>query len=486
MKPVCDVAAIRRAEERLMARLPDGALMQRASFGLAVQCANVIDRSVLPGSTVVILVGAGNNGGDALWAGSFLAGRGCRVDAMLLSDSVHAEGLAALQAAGGRVHHSLDTDLIVNADLVLDGIVGIGGSGPLRTPELVDLLRDCVGVVVAVDSPSGVDCDTGAADLAAAVPADVTVTFGALKPGLLIAPGKACVGELAFVDIGLELDDEPIAWVMEPIDVALRLPTPREFDYKYSRGVVGIAAGSARYLGAALLCTQAAAAADIGMVMFLDRNDGVAESVVTAMPTVVATTIDPIDNERADAWVVGPGLGDDVAALIAVLRTARSVVVDADAIRMCSRTEIKELLSDRADRGRITVMTPHDGEFAALGFSADSDRLSAAKQAAAELAVVMVLKGPGTIIAGPDGTTVIDTEGTSALSTAGSGDVLSGLIGALLAANQPASITDAVVDVGAAVFSHGRAGRVAAGSSATVNAMDLVGAIPEAIAGLRL
>ncbi|MDT4920704.1 MAG: ADP-dependent NAD(P)H-hydrate dehydratase / NAD(P)H-hydrate epimerase, partial [Pseudonocardiales bacterium] len=200
MKGVYTVEQVRAAEEALLARMPAGALMARAAQGLAVECAALLGR--VYGARVALLVGAGNNGGDALYAGADLARRGAAVRALLLDpDRAHAGGLAALQRAGGRVVPATSAQL-AGADLVVDGIVGIGGTGGLR-PAATELAAAAADLLtVAVDVASGVDADTGAVD-GAAVAADVTVTFGALKPGLLVGAGAAHTGELRLVDIGL-------------------------------------------------------------------------------------------------------------------------------------------------------------------------------------------------------------------------------------------------------------------------------------------
>ncbi|MEZ7158287.1 NAD(P)H-hydrate epimerase, partial [Streptomyces sp. MAD19A] len=205
MRTAYSVETVRAAERELMARSPEGALMQRAAAGLAAACADVLGR--VYGSRVVLLVGSGDNGGDALYAGARLARRGAGVRAVLLAPGrAHAGGLAALRRAGGSVVSDAGgaVGLVEQADLVVDGVVGIGGKGGLREAAvpLAEAARRGRGVVVAVDLPSGVDADTGEVR-GAAVRADVTVTFGAYKPGLLIDPGREYAGVVRFVDIGL-------------------------------------------------------------------------------------------------------------------------------------------------------------------------------------------------------------------------------------------------------------------------------------------
>ncbi|WP_043471333.1 NAD(P)H-hydrate epimerase, partial [Kitasatospora sp. MBT66] len=261
MRSAHSVDQVRAAEAELMARLPEGTLMQRAAAGLAVTCARLLTRrrGRVYGSRVVVLAGSGDNGGDALYAGAELARRGARVTAVLLAPGrAHGGGLAALRAAYGRVVVEQEVGLadFSCADLVLEGIVGIGGRGGLR-PEAEPYARAArTGVVVAVDVPSGVDADTGEV-AGAALRADVTVCFGTYKPGLLIDPGASYAGAVQLVGIGLELPPAGVV-ALQHADVAALLPVPGAESDKYRRGVVGVAAGSARYPGAALLAVAGA------------------------------------------------------------------------------------------------------------------------------------------------------------------------------------------------------------------------------------
>ena len=235
---------------------------------------------------MVLLVGSGNNGGDALVAGARLARRGVVVDAVLLSDGPYAPGLAALLGAGGRVTSDPETAL-GDADLVVDGIVGIGGRGGLR-PEAASLL-ELVGptaFVVAVDVPSGVDASTGEVD-GAAVRADVTVTFGTLKPGLLVDPGASYVGRLELVDLGLGPRlGAPTVVEVDADDVRDRWPWPGRAGDKYARGALGVLAGSPAYPGAAALCVGGALRAGCGYVR-VAAAPGVDDAVRRAWPEAV-------------------------------------------------------------------------------------------------------------------------------------------------------------------------------------------------------
>lgn len=262
MRTAYSVETVRAAERELMERLPEGALMQRAAAGLAAACADLLGR--VYARRVVLLVGSGDNGGDALYAGARLARRGAGVTAVLLApERTHPGGLAALLRAGGTsAAPGAAEPLLRRADLVVDGIVGIGGKGGLR-PEaarLAELAHASRAAVVAVDLPSGVEADTGEV-LGAAVRADLTVTFGTHKPGLLIDPARGYAGSVRLVDIGLDLPDPADVEALQHADVAARLPFPGAESDKYRRGVVGIAAGSARYPGAAVLAVAGRCAA---------------------------------------------------------------------------------------------------------------------------------------------------------------------------------------------------------------------------------
>jgi len=479
------VATVRTAEEALMARLPESALMRRAASGLARRCAELLRaRGGVYGGHVVLLVGAGNNGGDALYAGADLARRGAQVDALVIKGG-HPGGLAAFRQAGGRVHaagYGEDNYRVTGADLVVDGLVGIGGRGGLRIEaaalaQAAAFARAAGTVVVAVDVPSGVDADTGAVP-GDAVVADVTVTFGCLKPGLLVGAGARHAGLVELVDIGLgaELPDPPLLSATTLDEVALRWPRPGPDDDKYTRGVVGIAAGSAVYPGSAVLAVGGALAGPAGYV----RYAGAAADAVRAHHPEAVCTERVADAGRVQAWVVGSGLGTDDAARSVVhdlLASDVPVLLDADAI-----TIVAEHPEWVRDRSAATLLTPHDREFARVAGEIDDDRVGAVRRAAEELDATILLKGYRTIVAAPSGATFAEpsvhvvTTGIPVLATAGSGDVLAGVAGSLLAGGLPAHLAGAD-----AAFVHGLAGRYAA-AEGPVSASTLVPALRRAVA----
>ncbi|MFK0193593.1 NAD(P)H-hydrate dehydratase [Kitasatospora sp. NPDC090308] len=477
MRHAHTVEQVRSAEAARMAGLPEGTLMQRAAAGLAAVCAGLLPR--VYASRVLVLAGSGDNGGDALHAGARLARRGARVEALLLDPAkAHAGGLAALLAAGGRT--TADPDAFTRADLVLDGVVGIGGRGPLRpaAAPFAELPRR--GRVVAVDVPSGVDPDSGEV-AGPALRADVTVCFGTHKPGLLIDPGARYAGVVHLVDLGLDLPPAPVE-SLQHADAAALLPAPGAESDKYRRGVVGVAAGSARYPGAAVLAVTGALYGGAGAVRYTGHA---AAEVVRRHPETLVTEDGPARAGRVQSWVVGPGGGQDAErALREALDTEVPVLVDADALTELARLGPSVL----AGRPAPVLLTPHAGEAARLlaGVDESSDaeqvaagRLRAARLLAARYGATVLLKGSTTVVADPDGRARVNSTGTGWLGTAGSGDVLSGLTGSLLATGL------APLDAGsAAAYLHGLAGRRAAGPGAPITAVDLAAALHPAWASL--
>lgn len=465
---------VRDAEAPLLASLPDGTLMRRAAYGLARVVAGELCSGTgsIAHRSVTLLVGSGDNGGDALWAGVFLRKRGVAVRAVLLNpERAHRQGLEAFRKSGGRVGSDLGTP-----DLVVDGIVGISGRGSLR-PAAAALVEQVRVPIVAVDLPSGVDANTGGVD-GPAVTAAVTVTFGALKPVHGLASQRC--GRVELIDIGLDLG-APDFEAFEPAEVGALWPIPGPRDDKYSQGVVGVIAGSAQYPGAGVLCTGAAVAATSGLVRY--AGHGGAEVLARFPEVIVSNSF--ADAGRVQAWVVGPGMGTDAAAatvLGAVLATDVPVVVDADGLTLLAAN--RDLVHNRT---APTLLTPHAGEFARLaGREVGVDRVGATRALASDLGVSVLLKGHTTVISNPDGRVVVNDAGGSWASTAGSGDVLSGIVGALLAAGLGPLEAAAV-----GARAHSLAANLAAGggfadaTGAPISSSPLLKSVRDAVRALR-
>jgi hydroxyethylthiazole kinase-like uncharacterized protein yjeF len=406
---------------------------------------------------VLLLVGAGDNGGDALWAGATLARRGVSVEAVLVSSKVHVDGLAALRAAGGRTVSVADAR---QPDVVVDGIVGIGGRPGLREGAEEALARFPGVPVVAVDVPSGVDVDTGHLD-GAHVRADLTVTFGTHKIAHLVDPAAQACGVVHLVDIGLQLPEAPVE-ALQPVDVAAMLPVPSAFAHKYTRGVVGIRAGSETYPGAAELCTSGASTGLAGMVRYL----GSAGDAVRARHPDVVTAAG-----RVQSWVVGSGGDADAeSALAEALADGVPTVVDADALAYLRK----------GTPG--VVLTPHAGELARMLYvereEVESDQLGFARRAAQEYDAVVLLKGRHTLVARPDGRVRVTTSGVPWLAIAGAGDVLAGIIGSLLAAG-----LDPWDAAAAGSWLHGAAAALAGGGG-PLTAGSVADAVPAVVRNL--
>jgi len=451
------VEQIRAAERSLAERTGWDALMQRAAQGLA----DALD-DIPAGEVVIVLVGPGNNGGDALFAAAHLLDRGVRVDLCLLdAERAHPAGLAAAQAAGAQV-----VEAPTRQRYCIDALFGIGARPGLegRAVEWADWIAEQRPWTVAVDVPSGLDVD-GATASGAHVVADLTVTFGTYKPALLIDPAASACGEVVLVDIGLDpyLDD-PVLRVVEPLDADLLLAAlPDASSHKYSRGVLGVRAGSAQYAGAAHLCIAGAQAGLTGMIRFVGDDD-LATRVVDRAPEVVAGA------GRVQAWVVGPGGGGAAAsALREVVQDGVPVVVDASAL-----DHLPESFDVPA------VLTPHAGELARM-LGTDRESVEArpwehARRAAEQWGATVLLKGPRTLVVRPDGGTSVNLSGTPWLGTAGAGDVLAGFIGSLLAAGlEP-------FDAGSlGAFLHGAAA-VAANPGGPITASDVAATLPGVVA----
>lgn len=456
MQGVYSVATIRAAESAAIAVVGEGALMQRAATALAAVVARELRarRGGLHGARVLVVAGSGDNGGDALFAGARLAHRGVGVRAWRPGSGVHEPGWRAFLAAGGReVDATAAVAALAATDLVVDGVAGLGGRAGLRAP-VADFARACAGggvPVVAVDLPSGVPADlpfvslvpageqvdpvpvpeaarsTIGDGLAAHFTAAVTVAFGGLKACHVIEPARSACGRIELIDIGLPpMEAELECW--DPAEVAAVWPVPSALSDKYSRGVVGIDAGSAQYPGAGVLAATGAVRAGAGMVRYLGPSD-VARLVLDRLPNVV------IGEGRVQSLVLGSGWGDrpDGSEVVAAaVASGLPVVMDADALGMLPYRLHPQVL-----------LTPHAGELGRLlGIAREqvtADPVAAVRHAVARTGATVLLKGATQLIATPGRAGVqVAVPGSAWTAQAGSGDLLAGICGALLAAGLPA------------------------------------------------
>lgn len=495
-------------------------------------------RGDVRGTQALLLVGPGNNGGDTLFAGARLARRGMTVTAVLASTRAHEDGLAAFRAAGGTVLSLADIRVptvvrtALSADVILDGLVGVGARGALRPPAggLVRTLaeaRETAGdqwpYTVAVDIPSGIGVDDGVV-LGPVLPADRTVTFGALKPGLILPPAAHLAGEIELVDVGFPAVAGDESWSgtvwgvttgrhamtdtdpssgrvrrLEPADVAALWPVPGPHDHKYTRGVVGVIAGTSTYPGAAVLATSGAVLAGPGMVRYLGP-EAVGTRVLLARPEVV------VAGGRVQAWVLGPGVpavdpdtepdGDGQARRIFGALAAVTGVLSEDVTggKMPAVIDAGALTMLEHRLPAWAVLTPHAGELADLlqSLGHDVDRAAVEAQplrwvrtAHQATGATVLLKGAITVVAGP-GDTYTQADAPAWAATAGTGDVLAGILGTLLAGRSADVVEDETLAArlaAAAVLVHGRAAaRASAGGP--VAALEIARAVPAVLAEL--
>jgi ADP-dependent NAD(P)H-hydrate dehydratase / NAD(P)H-hydrate epimerase len=423
------VDKIRSIEERAIAIEGVDPLMQRAAAAVARSASDLLLSRTggRYGRHVMIMVGAGNNGGDALFAGVRLVRRGVRVTAVECLGTPHPAGHAALTAAGGQLVGLDDVVADMACDLVIDGILGIGGRPGLPDPiaRLIASVEQRGIPIVAVDLPSGVAADTGAVP-GAAVRATETVTFGELKPCHLLQPALSHCGVVTVVDIGLGNDHQeaPDLLGLDEDELAHAWPYPTERSDKYSRGVVGIDTGSDQYPGAAVMSVYGAVYGGAGYVRFLGARRP-AEIICAQLPNVVFSP------GRVQANLFGSGWGergDGAEVLARVAEQGLPAVVDADGLSYLPQPAPASWL-----------LTPHAGELARLLDQerswVEDDPVRAVRSGASQTGATVLLKGATQLVAAPDGGPVlVATPGPAWTAQAGSGDVLGGVCAALLAA----------------------------------------------------
>ncbi|MBR4908616.1 MAG: NAD(P)H-hydrate dehydratase [Acidaminococcaceae bacterium] len=503
----------RAAEEEI--GIPGLVLMENA--GRAVADASEKLLGSCSHKKIVIFAGKGNNGGDGSGAGRWLHNRGAELILVLAGLAEELSGSAAdeLQyylTCSAQLLEVTDADdnlqfaeiekYLIQADLIIDGLLGTGFNGKMRS--LFGRLCRCINQakannpncrVLAIDIPTGVNADTGAADKDA-VRADMTVTMALPKLGLYLYPGADCVGELRVADIGMpaSLLKEAAGnrFLITKDRVKAMLPERPKNAHKGTAGRVAVAAGSYGYVGAAALCSFAAVKGGAGLVTLLTPENArevlavkLTEVMVKGLPAaedplVSSAAMDVVSEvlEKADVLAIGPGFGisEETGNLVREILATSHVpcVIDADAITaLQNHTELlSHMLAEK-------VLTPHPGEMARITglpvATVERERVEVARSYAEKWQAVIVLKGVPTVVALPDGTVFLNTTGTPAMATGGSGDVLTGLISALIGQGLP--VADAAV---AGVYLHGLAGELAAKGSIGLAASELLSMIPEA------
>jgi ADP-dependent NAD(P)H-hydrate dehydratase / NAD(P)H-hydrate epimerase len=413
MIPIATLAQMRDADAAAVAARGQDALVKDAGTAVGLCAQQLLDSC--RAHRVAVLVGPGLNGGDGRVAARWLGERGALVDVISFDE------------APGH---------LAGYDLVVDAVLGTGASRPYVAPSLEEGT-----LVLAVDLPSGVDTDTGAL-LGAPLPASATIALGALKPAHFIGSGASLVGDLHFASLGIAVQSEAALIVDEDLDHFLAY---EKNDHKWVHAITALV-GSTLMPGAAELVTRGALAGGASMIRLASRGD---VSTQVSIPPEVVHAQDATVDPRSKAVVAGPGLGPDAPAWLreALTHPPCPIVLDADGLD-------RAFIDEHARSGPTWVLTPHEGEFERLnGRAVSDDRFGDVRHLAAATGCVVLLKGPRTIIAHPDGALRVVTSGTAALATAGSGDVLAGLIAATIARGHEPFEAAAL-----AAHLHGRAG----------------------------
>jgi hydroxyethylthiazole kinase-like uncharacterized protein yjeF len=428
-------------------------LMENAGVAVAERVA-----ARAPSGPIVVVTGPGNNGGDGYVAARALAARGFEVRVAQLGDRAALKGDAAIAASRwiGPVE-AAEPGGLAGAALIIDALFGAGLNRPVEgaARALIEAINATGLPVVAVDLPSGISGDSGAT-MGVAVRAVETVTFFRRKPGHLLMPGRLHCGRLTVADIGIPpsvLEEiAPRQWANEPPLWLSCFPRPSVEGHKYNRGHAVIVSGPMPSTGAAKLAARSALRAGAGLVTIASPFDALvahaAESVAVMVREVdsAAALVEFLTDKRRNAVVLGPGggVGEGMREQVtAALASGTAVVLDADALTSFAGElpQLGDAIRGRNDRP--VILTPHEGEFSRLFNVIDQDnnvksKLEKIKIAARKTGAIVLLKGPDTVIAAPDGRAAITANAPATLATAGSGDVLAGIVGGLLAQHMPA------------------------------------------------
>jgi ADP-dependent NAD(P)H-hydrate dehydratase / NAD(P)H-hydrate epimerase len=432
-----------------------------------------------PGSRVLVLTGPGNNGGDGFVAARFLAEHGYAVTVLLVGAPEQLRGDAAAAAnAWNRPVAIARPEELAGADIIVDALFGAGLDRPIGglAHAMIEAVNAQAAPVVAVDLPSGINGSSGAI-MGAAIKAAQTITFFRKKPGHLLMPGRNYCGTVSVVQIGIA-------------DTVLSRIGPRTFEnlpelwrdkfrlpgvegHKYDRGHAVVVSGPSWSTGAARLAARGALRAGAGLVTIASPREALAVNAAANLAIMVrpvdgaADLVRFLSDPRLNALAIGPGLGVGVTSVndattelvLAALTGDRAVVLDADAMTAFAKSPEQLAAAIKAREGQATILTPHEGEFSRYFHTLDANtgagsKLERARRSAALVDAVIVLKGPDTVVAAPDGRASIAANAPAYLATAGAGDVLSGIVTGLLAQGTPAFEAAC-----AAVWLHGEAAR---------------------------
>ncbi|GGL93741.1 bifunctional NAD(P)H-hydrate repair enzyme [Glutamicibacter protophormiae] len=500
MIPVYSLAQVRAVEAQEISRRSDAALMKQAASALAAEAVDMLgEQPVAPGTLVVGLIGPGNNGGDGLYALAQLEDQGYATAALQCGPSVHSDALSVYESAGGRIApYSQDNQPLANATLIIDALYGLGYRSGAELPRIPRGSR-----VLACDLPSGLNPETGVADDKVLL-AERTVTFGAMKSGLLTGDGPLVTGDITVVPLDFDFTGQAPRTNLIDKQAALQLLDAHRSwrdagRHKYQRGVLGLIAGSSLYPGAAQLTARAAVNCGVGLLRTHVPED-IAPLLAVAVPETVPLDDDQIREALSSArryvhgrgakissWAIGPGLDSrtpPTGAIAEVFASRQPAVIDASGLELVP--------AGPSEQPR--VLTPHAKELRMLlrraGVTVTIEEITAdpirwTRWAALSYNAVVLLKGPTNYIVAPDGSSLVVSHTAPQLATAGSGDVLTGILGYLLSDSSLTGVNGVqtvsnrrMMELAAcAAVIHGEAGRAAA-ACGTVNASRLIELLP--------
>jgi ADP-dependent NAD(P)H-hydrate dehydratase / NAD(P)H-hydrate epimerase len=467
--PVRVVSAAESAERdraAIESGTPSRTLMQRAGRGAASEIVRRFAERLHDG--VIVFTGPGNNGGDGWVVAGQLAGAGVPVTVVEAGAARTPDAMAERAAAVNAVTLAPESDADGGARVVVDALLGTGFRGAPHgevqaSIARVNALRQSGVSVASLDLPSGLDATTGART--DCVRADVTLSFGGIKRGTLLA--RDCCGEIVVIDIGLEgasqARDESLPILIDRPWVESRLPRLGYDSHKGARKHLAIVGGGRGMAGAPILASRGALRSGIGIVRAVvssENTDAVTAATPAALVLAWPTSAEDVETSIeswADGIVIGPGMGKSPEARnifeLLLRNTGHPVVIDADALNLFEGD--LPALRDHL-RGRKSVITPHVAEFARLARTdvktVLAERFDIGRALASDLGATVLLKGTPSIIFAPDGERLVSARGTAALGTGGSGDVLAGIVGTLLAQTE-----DPTIAAGCAAWIHGRA-----------------------------